>query len=122
MQCFRIFHPFVEAKCNETALTEAIDQIGIVLTDLETTIGNITTAKTNLREVVDCHTNYPYRNELFDYYEALCERAVVMGNVRQDLAIKKTILEKEKERCIQRSKFTLLKGKIFLKIFLDFLL
>ena len=110
LQLFVVSHnvlvSFIEAKCDETALTEAIDQIEITLKDLQITLTNITTAKTSLRKVLDCHANRPQRDELFDYYGTLCQRAVIIGNVHQDLAIKKTILEKEKERCINRSKLT----------------
>lgn len=42
------------------------------------------------------------RNELFTQYEGLCKRIVYLSNAKEDLAIKKTVLEKERIRCQNR--------------------
>ena len=45
------------------------------------------------------------RSELFKQYEGLCKRIIFLNNAKEDLSIKKNILEKERARCSNRSKF-----------------
>ena len=45
------------------------------------------------------------RNELFTQYEGLCKRIIYLNNAKEDLTIKKEILERERARCENRSKF-----------------
>lgn len=60
--------------------------------------------KKDLRLAIDCRANSGFRSQLFDYYEDLCKQTVIMKNVLTDLKIKVNILEKEKQRCQDRSK------------------
>ena len=58
------------------------------------------------RKAIDCHPNGgTTRSELFDHYEGLCKRMVILKNIYEDLVIKKEAFKREKVRCDQRSKF-----------------
>lgn len=92
------------AKCDQTALRSAVDQLDSFLFQMEIWLASIEKSKTNLRKVIDCHHNRGLRNDLFVRYEELCERKIILTNVKTDLQIKKTILEKEQQRCTDRCK------------------
>ena len=68
----------------------------------------INEAKKNVRIAIDCRANIENRNEMFVHYESLCKRTIIMRNALTDLKIKVDILEKEKQRCQNRSKFQVL--------------
>jgi len=71
------------------------------VTDIEI----IETAKKNVRTAIDCLENEDgIRAELFDKYEELCKRYIIMKNVLSDLDIKKNVLQQEKDRCSNRCK------------------
>ena len=59
-----------------------------------------------IRKMIDCQANVWLRKEeLFDHYENLSKRKVIIQQVLNDLKIKKTILENEKRRCADRSEY-----------------
>ena len=93
-----------EAKCDESALTDAINQISNNVTEINGWLTSIESSKLNLQKVIDCVHNRGVRSDIFDHYMALCERKVILTNVKTDLMIKKNILEKENQRCRSRSK------------------
>ena len=70
----------------------------------ESDLNVINEAKKNVRIAIDCRANIENRNEMFEHYNGLCKRAVIIRNVLSDLKIKVEILEKEKQRCQDRSK------------------
>ena len=80
------------------------DRISNNATEINGWLESIETSQTNLRKVIDCVHNRDVRSDIFDHYMALCERKVILTNVKNDLSIKKTILEKENQRCRDRSK------------------
>uniref|UniRef100_A0A7M5XJA2 G8 domain-containing protein n=2 Tax=Clytia hemisphaerica TaxID=252671 RepID=A0A7M5XJA2_9CNID len=92
-----------ESKCDQAALQTAIDEIGANITDISASIDAINLARNSLQKVIDCKANSGYRDDLFDHYEGLCKRKVFIQQVYDDLMIKKTILQKEKMRCFNRS-------------------
>uniref|UniRef100_A0A7M5X729 Cadherin domain-containing protein n=2 Tax=Clytia hemisphaerica TaxID=252671 RepID=A0A7M5X729_9CNID len=92
-----------EAKCDESALTDAITLISNNLTEIDGWLTSIESSKLNLQKVIDCVHNRGVRSDIFDHYMSLCERKVILTNVKNDLVIKKTILEKENQRCRSRS-------------------
>ena len=103
-------HPFfsfwiTEAKCDATSLSNTINGINASINQTESDINVINEAKKNIRIAIDCRANTLNRNEMFDHYEGLCKRIVIMNNVLTDLKIKVDILEKEKQRCQDRSKW-----------------
>ena len=72
-------------------------------------MGIINTAKTNVRRLIDCKGNFNgTRSDLFTHYEGLAKRYIILNNVKEDLTIKKNILEKENVRCGNRCKFLVL--------------
>ena len=98
---------FLEAKCDETKLSNSILDLE---NELNTTVENmeiIKTAKKNLRLVIDCKENEYTREELFNHYENLIKRLVILKNVFEDLQMKKSVLQHEKKRCSERCKFEL---------------
>ena len=92
------------ARCNQTALTEAVNQIGAIVTQIQAWLTTIETAKTNLRKTIDCKHNQGIRSDVFAVYEGLYRRKVILNNVMTDLQTKKMILEKEQHRCQARCK------------------
>jgi len=96
----------LESKCDEASLQNAIYQIDVIINQSLNWTGIIDTSKTNLRKVIDCHANRNSRVDLFNQYEKLCERKVIIQNVMSDMLIKKSILKKEIDRCGKRSKST----------------
>lgn len=95
-----------DAKCNSTVLSSSIEQINIELNQTQTNMDLLKTAKISTRKAIDCHPNGGgTKSRLFDHYEGLCKRMVILKNVYQDLIIKRNALEQEKLRCHRRSKF-----------------
>lgn len=92
------------AQCDQTALSDAVSQIGAIVTQIQGWLMTIETAKTNLRKTIDCKHNQGIRSDIFDAYEGLYRRKVILNNVMTDLQTKKTILEKEQQRCLSRCK------------------
>ena len=57
-----------------------------------------------IRKMIDCQANvWSRKEELFNYYEKLCQCKVIIQQILDDFKIKKTILENEKKRCADRS-------------------
>jgi hypothetical protein len=101
----------IDVNCEETVLNQAVIDIDNSINETSINMNSIKIAKLNVRKVIDCHPNNDYeRKELFEHYEGLCKRMVVLKNVHEDLLIKKGVIEKEITRCIQRSK---LNNKLF---------
>ena len=72
----------------------------------QTNLESLKSAKMSTRKAIDCHPNGgTTRSELFDHYEGLCKRMVILKNIYEDLVIKKEAFKREKVRCDQRSKF-----------------
>lgn len=93
-----------QAQCNSTTLMLSASNIEVDINKIKSDIGIIDIAKKNIRIALDCHTNVNgTRTALFDSYEELCSRNIVMKNVMEDLQIKKKILENEDLRCKNRS-------------------
>ena len=94
--------------CSSTDLNNAITQIQSEMTSINTSLSNIETARVNVREAINCKANTGIRNALFQHYEDLYKRKVIITQVYIDLQIKKDILSKELARCSSRSKCILL--------------
>lgn len=93
-----------DAKCNASLLATAVSGIDSNITTIQNNIDLIHTAKINIRKSIDCHFNANgTRADMFDQYEALCSRMVMLKNSIEDLTIKKAIIEREQERCEDRS-------------------
>ena len=64
------------------------------------------TSQKLIRKIIDCKANvWGRQGDLYDHYEGLCRRRIIVRQVYEDLGIKKRILEKEKIRCAERSEF-----------------
>ena len=87
-----------------TTLSNTINGINISISQIQSDVSVITAAKSNTRIAIDCRVNTGVRSELFEHYEGLCKRNVILNNVLNDLKIKVDVLEKEKQRCQDRSK------------------
>uniref|UniRef100_A0A7M5XEW6 Peptidase M12B domain-containing protein n=2 Tax=Clytia hemisphaerica TaxID=252671 RepID=A0A7M5XEW6_9CNID len=92
-----------DVQCNATALLEAENGIQTDLTLMTDDLNLASTTRLALRKQIDCALNNGTRSELFDKYEGLCKRIVYISSSKEDLSIKKTILEKERIRCDNRS-------------------
>ena len=106
-----------EAKCDAASLSNTIDGINVSINQTESDINVIIEAKKNVRIAIDCRANIENRNEMFEHYNGLCKRAVVIRNVLSDLKIKVDILEKEKQRCQDRSKSFLTINLVFCPLY-----
>ena len=94
-----------DANCEEAPLNQAVKDIENSINETSTDINLIIIAKTNTRKTIDCHPNDgDKRKDLFDHYEGLCKRMVILKSVYEDLLIKKEVIKKEITRCSQRSK------------------
>uniref|UniRef100_A0A7M5UXN5 NIDO domain-containing protein n=1 Tax=Clytia hemisphaerica TaxID=252671 RepID=A0A7M5UXN5_9CNID len=92
------------AECSETSLQNAITQIEADINILQSFLDDVTSSIELTRKVISCKANvWGRRGDLFDHYESLFKRKVIVRQVYKDLEIKKTILEKEKLRCADRS-------------------
>ena len=58
----------------------------------------------NLRKQIDC-TNNALKGTIFNQYEEMCRRNVIIQSTLDDLKIKLNIIGKELQRCSDRSKF-----------------
>ena len=96
-----------ESKCDPTSLSNTINGISVSINQTVSDINVIDDAKKNVRIAIDCRANTGVRSQLFDHYEALDKRNVILKNVLSDLKIKMYVLEKEKQRCQDRSKYNL---------------
>lgn len=68
-------------------------------------------AKMNLRLLIDCKANPVTRDMLFDLYEDLQKRLIILLNVIEDLQIKKKLVDEEINRCSNRSKNVFLRRR-----------
>ena len=94
----------IEAQCKVYQLQSAIKDIQTNMTSLQSSLDTATFSKIHIRKMIDCHANvWSRREELFDHYEKLCQRKIVIQQVLNDLKIKKDILDNEKKRCADRS-------------------
>lgn len=99
---------YIDAKCDSNELQTSIDNMGAAINRTRASKDVIVTAKLNVRKLVDCNTNVGAQKGLiYDHYEGLCRRMIIIDNVCNDLEIKKNIFEKELKRCKERSKFCL---------------
>ena len=104
MPLFRVLFS-KDANCEEAPLNQAVKDIENSINETSTDINLIKIAKTNTRKTIDCHPNDgDKRKDLFDHYEGLCKRMVILKSVYEDLLIKKEVIKKEITRCSQRSK------------------
>uniref|UniRef100_A0A7M5V617 Uncharacterized protein n=1 Tax=Clytia hemisphaerica TaxID=252671 RepID=A0A7M5V617_9CNID len=92
------------AQCSETSLQSAITQIEADVNTLQSFIDDVSSSIKLTRKVISCKANvWGRRGELFEHYQILFKRKVIVRQVYQDLEIKKKIFEKEKLRCADRS-------------------
>ena len=76
------------------------------MTSLQSSLDTATLSQNYIRKMIDCQAYVWLRKEeLFDHYESLCKRKIIIQQVLNDLKIKKTILENEKRRCADRSEY-----------------
>ena len=102
----------LDAQCSETDLQNAIDKIKIEIDSMQASIDATSTSQKLIRKMIDCKANvWGRRDDLYDHYEGLCQRRIIVRQVYEDLGIKKKILEKENMRCAERSKYTVLTPK-----------
>ncbi|XP_066919223.1 SCO-spondin-like [Clytia hemisphaerica] len=91
--------------CNEISLQNGMHDIQAEMDRIQTTLDAADSSKNLIRKMIDCKANvWGRRDELFDHYEGICKRKIIVRQVYEDLKIKKNILEKEKMRCANRSK------------------
>ena len=101
-----IFLMFSDSQCSEISLQIGINDIQAEIDRIQTSLDTVNLSKNLIRKMIDCKANvWGRRGDLYDHYEALCKRKVIVRQVYEDLKIKKNILEKEKKRCADRSKF-----------------
>uniref|UniRef100_A0A7M5WZ68 Uncharacterized protein n=2 Tax=Clytia hemisphaerica TaxID=252671 RepID=A0A7M5WZ68_9CNID len=92
------------SQCSDTSLQSAINDIQAEIDRIQISLNTVSLSKKLIRKMIDCKANvWGRRGELYDHYEALCKRKVIVRQVHEDLKIKKNILEKEKKRCADRS-------------------
>ena len=100
-----IFLMFSDSQCSETSLQNGINDIQAEIDKIQISLDTVNISKNLIRKMIDCKANvWGRRGALFDHYEALCKRKVIVRQVHEDLKIKKNILEKERNRCADRSK------------------
>lgn len=101
---YKIYLFHVEAKCSDVTLQQTATDIKEILNNTVTSRVIIATAKANIRKILDCHVNVDIRSQLFDHYEALCRRNVILKNTYDDFFIKLNVIQAEQNRCKERSK------------------
>ncbi|XP_066922141.1 low-density lipoprotein receptor-related protein 5-like [Clytia hemisphaerica] len=93
-----------EARCRESDLEATINELQVEEDTVQTSLNTVMDSQILIRKMIDCHANvWSRKGELFDHYEQLCQRKVIIQQVLSDLKIKKIILENEKKRCADRS-------------------
>lgn len=98
---------FTESKCDSASLHVVNDSIQSNITQLESYLQTIATSKINLRKQIDC-TNSVVKGTIFERYQEMCTRKVIIQNTLDDLSVKLNIIKKELERCQNRSEFILI--------------
>ena len=94
----------LDAQCRKTDLQNAVDKIKIEIDSMQESIDAASTSQKLIRKMIDCKANvWGRRGDLFDHYEGLCQRRIIVRQAHEELGIKKKILEKEKMRCAERS-------------------
>ena len=101
---YLIFFFKTEANCDSTSLSSTISGIVASIDSTQVDIDRADDTKKDLRIAIDCRNNTGTRPNLFEYYEELCKQTVFMKNVMTDLKIKVEILQRELQRCNNRSK------------------
>lgn len=95
---------FLDAKCDKDVLSAGIASLDLEIQSITSNSTELQTYRDKLRQMVDCNGNSDVINSLFDVYQQVCSRMVVVKNVLQDLQIKRGLLKAEETRCIKRSK------------------